>query len=361
MFTIPVRNVHCAYPEALNFILEHCVRQSSRNGDVYVSPGPVATVYERPWERVVFWEERDANPYFHFMEALGFLGGIADVEFYARYARQIRNYSDDGVSLPASYGVRWRHYFGRDQLAYAVRRLRANPNDRRVVIAMYDGFKDPDVAEAGGKDIPCNTHIYLNIFEGQLNMMVCNRSNDAMWGAYGANAVHMSFLHEYLSRAIRVQQGWMIQNSFNWHVYLDFYKTIMNDRSPNPDENLALRHNMTLPFPSRWDPYSWFPSGVQTFPIMEGSAFEHWDRQLAIFLAGGTDESDGLVDPFFTTVAIPLRESHAAYREKRYTAAKSLAECCAAQDWQRAALEWLDRRRRDREAKPLDPQSGPVA
>jgi thymidylate synthase len=361
VYTIPVRNVHAAYPEALNVLLEFCIQQPSRNGPVYVSPWPVATVYERPDERVVFYEERDANPYFHFMEALGFLGGISDVEFYARYAKQIANYSDDGRTLPASYGHRWRHYFDRDQLAWAVRRLRDNPHDRRVVISMWDPARDPIVADANGKDVPCNTHCYVNIFGGYLNMQVCNRSNDIFWGAYGANAVHMGFLHEYLARHVGVQLGWMIQHSFNWHAYADVYNKIMNEREASSKER-SLRNDMAIPHTRRWQPYTDLNTGgLPVFPIVNGTDRAEWDHQLGIFLKGGVAEGDGLTDPFFTEVAVPIRESHAAYRNKQYTAAAELARSCAATDWRRGCLEWLDRRAGEREAKAAATKNRPTA
>ncbi len=71
-------------------------------------------------------------------------------------------------------------------------RLKTYPNDRRTVVGMWDPWEDL-WEENDGKDYPCNTQIYFWERKGQLNMTVCNRSNDMIWGAYGANAVHMSF------------------------------------------------------------------------------------------------------------------------------------------------------------------------
>ena len=37
------------------------------------------------------------------------------------------------------------------------------------------------------KDVPCNTHAYFAInAEGSLDLTVCNRSNDLVWGCLGA-------------------------------------------------------------------------------------------------------------------------------------------------------------------------------
>jgi hypothetical protein len=52
-----------------------------------------------------------------------------------------------------------------------------------------------------------------------LDLTVCCRSNDAIWGAHGANAVHFSVLQEYLAARIGVGVGTMYQWSNNYHAY----------------------------------------------------------------------------------------------------------------------------------------------
>lgn len=353
-YVIDTRNVHTALPRAMEIILAESVSHPSRNGDVFVMDHPVMTVYRRPWERVLFWHERDANPYFHFMEALGFLGGVQDVEFYARYAKQIRTYSDDGKTMPASYGHRWRTYWDRDQLSWAIRRLRDDPHDRRVVISMWDPDVDPLKADNGSKDVPCNTSIFLRIVNNRLDMQVNCRSNDLFWGCYGANAVHMSFVQEYLACAIGVKQGRYYQNSWNWHAYRTFWDVVMNERSALSQET-SLRRAIASSEEEAWDPYASGELGERpTHPLMANTDHAAWDAQLGIFLAGGVAEGDGLTDPFFTEVAVPLRESHDAYRQKHYTAAQDLAASCIAHDWRKGCLDWLERRAAERAARTTE-------
>jgi thymidylate synthase len=353
-YVIDTRNVHTALPRAMEIILAESVSHPSRNGDVFVMDHPVMTVYRRPWERVLFWHERDANPYFHFMEALGFIGNVQDVEFYAQYAKQIRAYSDDGKTLAGNYGTRWRAYFDRDMLSWAIGRLRADPNDRRVVISMWDGFEDPVRADMGGLDVPCNTNIFLRIVNNRLDMMVNCRSNDILFGAYGANAVHMSVVQEYLASSIGVRQGRYYQNSFNWHAYRNFWDVVMNERSALSQET-SLRRAIASSEEETWNPYASGELGERlTHPLMANTDHAAWDASLAIFLAGGIDYGDGLTDPFFTEVAVPLRESHAAYRQKQYTAARELALSCAAPDWRKGCLDWLERRAAERAARAAE-------
>lgn len=374
-YVIDTRNVHTALPHALHILLAEAVTETSRNGDVFVMTHPIMTVYRRPWERVLFWHERDANPFLHFMEALNFLGGRYALEDFTPYAKQMAAYSDDGKTLPASYGHRWRTYFDHDQLSWAIGRLRANPKDRRTIISMWDPVLDPIKTASGSKDVPCNTNIFLNIRENRLDMMVNCRSNDIFWGAYGANAVHMSFLHEYLARSIGVLQGRYYQNSFNWHAYREFYEEVMNKRRARCPET-SLRENIarTIDGPEWiWDPYAtgelmvrkepgrYFPGlpALMDNPTHDLRAdYKAWDEQLAIFLDGAINEADGLTDPFLVHVAVPIRDAHAYYRKKEYHLADQIIEQCAALDWRRGCSDWLRRRAEQRAApKHVEPDS----
>jgi thymidylate synthase len=86
------------------------------------------------------------------------------------------------------------------------------------------GAVQPDLLQqalGGGKDVPCNTNAFFRVTNGKLDMMVNCRSNDIFWGAYGANAVHFSFLQEYVASSIGVEVGRYWQNSFNFHAYVD--------------------------------------------------------------------------------------------------------------------------------------------
>ena len=59
-------------------------------------------------------------------------------------------------------------------------------------------------------------------------MTVCNRSNDLIWGCCGANAVHMSYLQEYVASMVNVKVGTYTQFTQNLHAYKDVLKTIKN-------------------------------------------------------------------------------------------------------------------------------------
>ena len=142
MRVLQARNVHEALPLALRLLDQAGVERPSRNGPVLVIPEPVTVVYERPCERVIFHPERDCNPFFHIFESLHYLAGRNDVASLARYAKQMLEYSDDGVTLHGVYGHRWRKHFGFDQLTQIVAALKKNPDDRRCILQMWDARCD---------------------------------------------------------------------------------------------------------------------------------------------------------------------------------------------------------------------------
>jgi len=224
---IQANSVSHALWMALHSLEAEHVSRDSRNGGVCAFPYPVLTEYLHPTNRVLFSPVRNANPFFHLMESLWMLAGRNDVWFPALFASRMSTYSDNGSTLAGAYGYRWLYTFGYDQIMHAADILIKAPDSRRAVISMwnpgawtpYGNTSDSFLASGGGLDVPCNTHIYLDTQDGALNMTVCCRSNDILWGCYGANAVHFSMLMEFISYIVGVPVGVYRQFSNNLHLY----------------------------------------------------------------------------------------------------------------------------------------------
>lgn len=327
MHVLRVRNVHCALPRGIDLLEAHGYEWESRNGPVLVMPEPVCTVYERPTERVVFWPSRDANPFFHLMESLWMLQGRNDVEFVTRFVKTMKNFSDDGRTFHGAYGHRWRFHFGRDQLNDVVQELKKDPNSRRAVVSMWDA--NVDGGGKSGKDFPCNIEAVFRINRHhQLDMTVFNRSNDMVWGAYGANAVHFSMLQEYMAARIGVPIGryWQVANNF--HAYLN---TLEKVRHLNTDTNLN--------YPSMHDPYR----SMTVVPYQIAEEPDYWDHDLRNFMEDPIGRY-GYANCFFPQVAKPVYAAYMAHKERDYDAAYEIIAQCQASDWRRACTEWLQRR-----------------
>lgn len=339
MKLINVRNVNLAAADGLQHLLKDGIEEASRNGSVLVAPAPVVTVYEKPMERVLFSPTRNANPFFHLMESLWMLAGRNDIEFPAQFNKRMNEYSDNGTIQWGAYGWRWRDFFGYDQLVVIIGELKKNPNSRRCVLSMWNAWMDMFceeydtsdlfVATKAGKDVPCNTHAYFDVRGGVLNMTVCNRSNDAIWGAYGANAVHFSFLLEYIAEQIGVPMGVYRQMSNNFHAYLDIY-----DREKLEAISLDA---------SRTDLYHVYPD-MRMVPL--GSDAHDWSDKLGAFLDCGLSSSTEV--DFFTTVAEPMYWAWKSYKNGEPEVALNYINTMPYCDWQVACLDWLTRHKKEK-------------
>lgn len=296
--------------------------EDSRTGRVLVSRVPVTTLYENPTRRVLLDPRRDANPFFHVVESLWMLAGwdhpypldIFVRDFGARFA-------EDGV-VHGAYGMRWRDALGYDQLDVIVAKLRKNPQDRQCVLQMWDATAYCDDLRGDWKDRPCNTHAYFRVNDGRLDMTVCCRSNDAVWGAYGANAVHFSILQEYLARRIGVAVGCYWQVSNNFHVYLDVWEKI--NAKPRVAGQLSRM------------PKDYTPEPLDLRYEDEIGDFVDFVQSGAAFPAFRSS--------WLKSTAANLVRAHRSFKEGDLAEAMSWAQNISDEGWRLAAKQWLERR-----------------
>lgn len=325
MKVIHADHIGDAFRKGVNYLLAHGERDDSRNGAVIRAPYPVTTIYKNPRRRVLVNPVRRANPFFHLVESMWMLAGRNDVAFVARYNKRMKEFSDDGVTFWGAYGHRWRTFFGYDQLMYVVDELRRNPRSRRCVVSMWSGGgMQPDLVRArqGGKDVPCNTHIYFlrRPHSNVLDMTVCNRSNDAIWGCYGANAVHFSILHEFVATLSGMEMGRYYQVSNDLHVYTDVYN----------EEKLAEMANTQNVF---------YPTNVLPLfqPLDELSA---WTDDLFRFMDG--EIITDFRTRWFNELVKPMAWAWRCYKRGDLDEAKATVSDIPPDDWRVAAASWLN-------------------
>ena len=340
MFVITVDGVNDAYAQGLRYICENGQLQGSRAGEVLALPTPLTVVYEKPQERVLFDPSRDANPFFHIFEALWLLSGRNDARWLDKFVSDFSaRFAEEDGHLHGSYGYRWRNHFDMegggnsnmpDQLDTVIRLLRANPDDRRAVISMWDPVAD---LGADKKDVPCNDMIFLRIrrdFDHELktgtsvlDLTVCCRSNDFCFGMTGANAVQFSVSQEYLAGRIGVGIGRYYQIGHNTHLYTSIL--------PKLDT----------------------PKKLETYPgfVPMGTNWEAWDEDLKKFMAWTESEdpdilTQGYTNTWFSTTAEPLFLAHWMWKHGHKLGALNYLAAfdIMAPDWRLAAMEWMQRR-----------------
>ncbi len=212
------RNHNTIAPAVYRDLEEVGIRQTSRNGPVIRMPRTTTIVSLCPRERVNFDGVRDANPFFHLVEAAAMLGNCNSVELLSFFAKNMRSFSDDGERYNAFYGERLRSTWG-DQLAEVVAELADKPDSRQAVAQIWD----PADLTKQTKDKACNLCLMFQVSPaGELEMTSVNRSNDAIWGILsGANTVHLSYFQEYVACALGLPVGAWTHFSNNLHVYTD--------------------------------------------------------------------------------------------------------------------------------------------
>jgi hypothetical protein len=291
-------------------------------------PGPFLTVYTNPLERLIFDPVRDANPFFHLIDALWLFSGSNKVDLPRTFLARITDFSDDGQTFHGAYGQRLRYAYGFDQIDEAVNILTKTPDSRQVVLSIWHPEQD---LGAKTKDMPCNDMIMLDIVDDQLCMTVCNRSNDVIWGAYGANVVQFSMLQELMAAMIGVGVGPYCQMSNNFHVYVT-----------NPYWE-AHREGKT----HKWDPYQFTDCKPATLAAteLEARAVLFDSAQLAACAeAGGSFGQITWSSPFFERTVAPMLQCYGFYKQGHLMHALNHVDEIEALDWRLACTEWLTRR-----------------
>ena len=326
MKVISGRNVNELFQIAtMSFRSPMMLRQDSRNGEVLSFPTPVTSVYKYPDERVLFSPERNCNPFFHFIEGLWMIEGRDDLGTLTMFAKKMADFSDDGEHVNGAYGYRWREWFGRDQLSKVIDLLKQNPLDRRIVLQMWDPFRD---LGSDSKDVPCNTQVYFRVVNDALDMTVTNRSNDMIWGMYGANAVHFSMVQEYVASMVGMKMGKYYQVSNNAHIYKEVWDPL----------DLKLPKGIIGCF--------YETSVVKPSPLVDSP--DRFDIEMALFfewLHEGDHFGFEYKNSVFNKTAMPMVEAWWLYKEGLLPDAIDLAKTIEATDWRKVCVEWLERKR----------------
>lgn len=343
--------VNDLYMVGLKMLADSAELEQTRNGPAYVMPCPVTSVYHKPDQRVLLNRKRNANPFFHLYESLWMLHGRDDAASLNNFIKDFgERFSNDGI-VHGAYGHRWREAMGFDQLESIVERLRANSQDRQCVLQMWDGRHsgcragECDVRYGSNdllgdwKDRPCNTHIYFRVRTSHslladehhgrpvLDMTICCRSNDVIFGAYGANAVHFSVLMEYMAGRIGVELGTMYQISNNYHGYVASLP--------------GLHDVLNTPL--------YYGNVVEALPM--GNNWNRWDEDLHQFMSWhktllekGVPANTLYSNTWFKQVAEPMFIAHEYWRQGLKDRARVITDQIAATDWRMAANHWFDAR-----------------
>ncbi len=357
MIVINALSANDALSQGLELMYKEGIRIPSRAGETIEVPEAVTTVYKYPKNMVLMSKVRDANPFFHLMESLWILAGRQDTKFLCEFNSQMINYSDDGKTFNAPYGHRLRNSTDagncdEDQLEEIISILKNNPGSRQVIGQIWD---PKDLSNTETKDKACNMQVVLRVRKngtpfdkGTLDLTVYNRSNDIIWGAYGANIVQFSTLLEYVSARTGIPMGTYTQVSNSYHVYTEglggkLYNNLRTDYNTSTTD----------------DPYLYVENRVW----MNEYQMEEFDGDLkylfAMYDGNGLEVVSGLnywKSDYFKDLVIPMLRVFVEHKTNGPVEALSISHEIKADDWRRAAQDWLEVRIEKRKAKQLGEQ-----
>jgi len=165
-------------------------------------------------------------------------------------------------------------------------------------------------------------------------LTVFNRSNDVLWGAYGANVVQFSTLLEWVAGRLGVSVGTYTQVSNSFHVYTDteVWQNVCDIHATPIDP-----YNTAQFLQDEWKPV--------VHPFRMQSNEWHYDlgdfmlRPLHTYIKTAAFNSQ-----YFNHVVVPLYNSFTAYKQKDMNVALAYASQCHATDWRMAVEQWLLRK-----------------
>lgn len=295
----------------------HAYPMKSRNGDVLRLPGVTTVTLLAPREKVCFLESRDANPFFHLIEALAMIANENSVELLSFFASNMKSFSDNGRSYNAFYGTRARSTWG-DQIDDVIRILRDDPDSRQAVVSLWD----PADLNRQTKDKACNMMMVFTREGNRIDMTTFNRSNDAVWGFMtGANMVHFPFFLEYVACALDCVVGQWHHSSANMHVYTWNEKWVKIVEESGPEFKGAVESD---PYPVNGVSMVELFAGSKNrrlFDTEVGSVIFEMKRWVEDFNDGKLPrdilDPGGRITPILRSVAIPAFNAFKIYKLAR--------------------------------------------
>lgn len=182
-----------------------------------------------PRRRWIF-SRRPAIPVaFALAEVVWILAGRNDSAFLNFWNSALPQFAGYGDTYYGAYGERLRKAFGQDQLEQAYLALKAKPDNRQIVLQIWNPATDmpyPD-GKARAPDIPCNICSLLKVRGGKLYWTQILRSNDIFRGV-PFNFVQFTFLQEVMAGWLGLDVGSYAQISDSLHCYDDTRERLLS-------------------------------------------------------------------------------------------------------------------------------------
>ncbi len=190
-------------------------------------------------------------------ELLWFLSGESNVRALRDNGVSIWDeWADDNGDLGPVYGVQWRSWPAADgstidQISDLMRRLREEPDSRRLLISAWNVAALPDMALP-----PCHCLFQFYVAEGRLSCQLYQRSADIFIGV-PFNIASYALLTHMVAQQAGLGVGDFIWTGGDCHLYLNHLEPadLQLARTPLPLPRLAIKRRPDSIFSYRFEDF----------------------------------------------------------------------------------------------------------
>jgi thymidylate synthase len=188
-------------------------------------------------------------------ELLWFLSGSTNVAYLREHGVSIWDeWADARGELGPVYGRQWRSWptpdgGHLDQIADVVRRIRTEPDSRRLIVSAWNVADLPKMALA-----PCHALFQFYVADGRLSCQLYQRSADVFLGV-PFNIASYALLTELVAQQCDLRPGDFVWTGGDCHLYLNHLEQAREQlaRAPLPLPRLELRRRPASIFDYRYD------------------------------------------------------------------------------------------------------------
>ena len=190
-------------------------------------------------------------------ELLWFLSGDSNIGYLQENGVSIWNeWADENGDLGPIYGVQWRKWKDTrgetiDQIEDVVRRLKEDPDSRRIIVSAWNVGELPGMALP-----PCHTLFQFYVAEDKLSCQLYQRSADVFLGV-PFNIASYALLTHLMAQQADLGVGEFVWTGGDCHLYLNHLEQVEEQlaRDPLPLPRLAIKRKPESIFDYRFEDF----------------------------------------------------------------------------------------------------------
>jgi thymidylate synthase len=190
-------------------------------------------------------------------ELLWFLQGATNTAYLRENGVSIWDeWADENGELGPIYGYQWRHWSSPDgqhidQMADVVKRIRQDPDSRRLIVSAWNVSDLPRMALA-----PCHAFFQFYVAGGRLSCQMYQRSADIFLGV-PFNIASYALLTHLVAQQCDLQVGEFVWTGGDCHLYTNHLEQarLQLSREPYPLPRLVIHRRPNTLFDYRFDDF----------------------------------------------------------------------------------------------------------